>query len=406
MKLLLNKFFFVLILLFLISCEKENEREPFNLYRNSQRQSNYEDFGRFWTGVALLEKVSCTDTSGFIVFPLTISGNKFLTATANGFIVCFEHMNLFWEYKLPQNEYVVSNIVATPAEDIIFISNAKNLYSISKEGRKNWMVALDDTSKFFTTLLATKAGVYFASSSGFLYRIDFSGKILWKVLLPLPTTNCFTEYKDGRIVVNLTNDRLGETDTVALLDTNGKFLWKRNFERIRLLRYPIVWKDKIFVIGYKEENGQLVGYLICLDANGNTVWAKDFGIIPRYLSISESGEIYLILYNLGVGETISKIYKLDTSGNVLNTQQITAIFYTPLFISQQIVGALGYVRGNPVMVFFGTDLTLWKTIDFYKYPSVLNIPAILEDCTMIFVSSYGNYFVRVDENPIIKLLPW
>ncbi|MFN3269861.1 MAG: hypothetical protein ACK42G_04675, partial [Candidatus Kapaibacteriota bacterium] len=59
-----------------------------------------------------------------------------------------------------------------------------------------------------------------------------------------------------------------------------------------------------------------------------------------------------------------------------------------------------------VMIFFGEDLTLWKTIDLSKYPSVLNIPAILEDCTMFFVSTSGNFFVRIDENPVIKLLPW
>ncbi|MEJ5287027.1 MAG: hypothetical protein CH6_3839 [Candidatus Kapaibacterium sp.] len=401
-----NKLFAFSILVFLLSCGQEEKKEPFNLYGNSFRQSTFEQFGKFWTGVSLLEKVQCSDTTGFISHPLALSQNKFVTSTANGVVVCYEHTKLLWEFKLKPNEYVISNFIASPNEEIIFITNLKNVYSISKDGKENWNVTLDDTSRYFSNLLATANSFYFTNSFGLLYRINYKGIILFKKFLPLPSTNCFTEFKNNRIVLNLTHDEIGKTDTVLLVDTNGNFLWKQFFEGLRLVRYPVVWKDRIYVFGYKEQDGELLGMLSCLNENGKVIWNKEFGIVPRYLSISKDGNLYLVLYNSGLGETISTIYKIDTNGTIVNKQHITAVFNSPLFLSQQLIGALGYIKYNPVMIFFGEDLTLWKTIDLSKYPSVLNIPAILEDCTMFFVSTSGNFFVRIDENPVIKLLPW
>lgn len=392
--------------LILLACSKEAEKEPYNIFGNTGRISSYEKSGRFWTGIASLEKVKCSDTSGFITYPLSLKDNAFVTSTTDGWIVCFKHINLLWEYKLQQGEYVVSNIVASPKQEIFFITNFMNVYLLTRDGEKIWKLRLDDSAKFFSTLLATRSGVYFTTSTGNLYKIGYDGKIKWKILLPLQSTNCFAEASNGNIVLNLTHDKLGETDTVLFVDTSGKILFKRYFEGVRLIRTPVAWKDKVFVLGYKESNNEIVGNIFCLDTNGNLVWNKEFGIIPRYLSISEDGELFLILYNVGLGETLSTIYKLNSSGDIIAKQFITSTFYTPLFISQEIIGAIGYTKGNPVMVFFGKDLTLWKSIDLSKYPTVLNIPAILDDYTMFFVATSGNYLVRIDENPIIKMLPW
>lgn len=399
---LLNLFF----LFFLLSCSKEKQLEPFNLFGNSSRTSSYEKYGRFWTGVALLEKVNCSDTTGFITFPLSLKNNTFVTSSAEGFVACFEHSNLLWERKLEPKEYVISNFVASPKEDIIFVSNFSNVYSLSKEGELNWKINLSDTSKFFSIILATKDGIYFTSSSNILYCVGYDGITKWKIQLSMPSTNYFAEANDGKIILNLTHDMLGMTDTVFCIDTSGKIFWKKFFEKVRLVRTPIVWKSKIFLLGYKEQEKDIVGFVYCLDTLANVLWSKEFGIIPRFLSVSEEGELFLILYNLGLGETVSTIYKLSEKGNIVSKQFITSTFSTPLFISQQIIGAIGYTKGNPVMIFFGKDLTLWKTIDLSKYPSVLSIPAVLDDCTMIFVSTSGNYLVKIDENPIIKLLPW
>lgn len=406
MKCLFNKIISLGLLVFLFSCSKENEKEAFNLFGNSGRSCSFEKGGQFWTGVASLERVNTSDTTGFLTYPLALKDNVFVTSTADGWVVCLKHTNLLWEFKLEQGEYLVSNIVASPKQELFFITNLMNIYLLSKEGEKIWKISIDDSAKFFSTLLATRSGVYFTTSTGNFYKVGYDGKIKWKIHLPLQSTNCFAEASNGNVVLNLTHDKLGETDTLVFVDTAGRILHKTFFENTRLVRTPVAWKDKIFILGYKEENGEIVGSIFCLDTLGNVLWKKDFGIIPRFLSVSNDGELFLILYNVGLGENLSTIYKFNTSGEIISKQFITATFYTPLFISEQIIGAIGYTKGNPVMLFFGKDLTLWKSIDLSKFPSVLNIPAILDDYTMFFVATSGKYLVRIDENPIIKLLPW
>lgn len=402
----LIKLIVVLFSFILFSCSEEKNSLPYNLFGNIGRTSSYEELGSFWTGIASLEKASCSDTSGFISFPLALSDNKFVTSSANGVVVCFKHSNLLWEYHLDANEYLVSSICASPNEELVFITNQKRIYSLDNNGKLRWRIILNDSSAFFTHLLATKTGVYFISQNDILYKLSYSGKVLWQLQFPLSSTNYFAAGNEDRLIINLTNDKLGETDTVILVDGNGSIIWKRYFDGLRLVRSPIVWKDKIFVYGYYEDKGQLIGKLISMDFNGKKLWSKEFGIIPRFLSITNDGVLFLILYNSGLGENVSTIYKLDVSGNLIAQQHISTTFYSPLFISKEILGAVGYTRGNPVIVFFGFDLSLWKTIDLSKYPSILNIPAFLEDCTMYFVAGSGNFFVRIDENPIIKLLPW
>ncbi|MFN3780663.1 MAG: hypothetical protein ACK4SO_00635 [Candidatus Kapaibacteriota bacterium] len=400
------KVIYVLCSILLFACSEERNSSPYNLFGNSSRTSSYEKLGRFWTGIASLEKAPCSDTSGFISFPLALSDNKFVTSTSNGVVVCFKHSNLLWEYYLPANEYLVSSICASPSEELIFITNQKIIYSLDNNGKLRWKIVLDDSSTFFTHLLATKTGVYFVSQNKILYKLSYAGKILWQMQLPISSTNYFAAGGEDKLIINLTNDKLGETDTVILIDGNGSIIWKRYFPGLRLVRSPIAWNDKIFVYGYYEEKREVIGKLISLDYNGRNLWSKEFGIIPRFLSISNNGELFLILYNTGLGENVSTIYKLDISGNIISRQHISSTFYTPLFISKEILGAVGYTRGNPVMLFFDLDLNLWKSIDLSKYPSILNIPAFLEDCTLYFVAASKNFLVRIDENPIIKLLPW
>lgn len=405
MKYLLIKSIFFSIIFIFYSCGNPKEKEPYNLYGNSHRTSSYENLGRFWTGISSLEDAGCSDSSGFTTFPLALSENKFVTATNNGLVVLFQHTRLQWEFKLGTGEFLVSNLVASPKEDILFISNKNFLYSISNSGTLNWKANLSDTSSVYSTLLATKEAVYFASPK-YLYKYNYQGKLLWSLPLFLETTMTFAEFSNDKLVMNLTFNEVNRTDTILLISSKGKILWSRPLENVRLLRSPVVWKDKIFAFGYGIENSSQVGYLFCIDSAGTIQWKKEFDIVPRYLSITVDGTLFLCLYNSGLGETISTIYKLDNHGNILSQQHISAIFYSPLFISQQILCAVGYTRGNPSLIFLDSELNLWKTFDLTKFPTLLNIPAFLTDCSLIFVSAVSNHLVRIDENPIIKLLPW
>lgn len=398
--------FYLFFFCILISCNNQNNKEPFNLYGNSHRTSSYEKLGRFWMGISTLENAKTKDGDGFVSIPLALSDNKFVCSTIDGYILLFQHTSLLWEFKLDTNEYLVSDFAALPNEDLVFVTNKNFLYSISNSGVLKWRIPIFDSASYFSTLLATKSSIYFSTSRKKLKRYDFNGKLKWSIELPLETTASFAEFNNDNLVINLTYNEVGKTDTIIFVNSNGEVRWKKFFPFVRLLRSPTVWKDKIFTFGYSETQGSYVGFLFCLDSTGKVLWTKEFGLVPRYLSASDDGFLYLCLYNTGLGETLTKIYKINSQGDILAQQNIGAIFHSPFFISQQILCAVGYTRGNPSLLFLDSDLNLWKTIDLTKFPNVLNIPAFLSDCSLIFVSSVSNHFVRIDENPVIKLLPW
>lgn len=403
-----KKYFLLIYLLslaLLISCGLEKPNKSFNTYGDGQRTNSYEELGTFWSGIAYVEKLNVKDTTGFAQPPLALSGSKFVVATNAGSIALFEHTSLLWEKPLGDSEFVVSNFVADPKENIYFLSNKHKLYSFSIDGQKNWTIKIDDTTNVFSTLLATNNAIYFSSESGKLFKISFTGKIEWALPLPLPTTPTFAEF-DGNLVINITNNSTNLSDSILFIEKSGKIRWSRQVENTRLVKSPVIASGRIYAIGYRYLENTTEGRIICIDTLGRIIWNKSLPIIPRFISVSRSGELFLVLYNLGIGETLSSLYELNRQGEIIAHQFVNTIFYTPVLISEDKIALLGYTKETPSMLFFDKELNLLKSIDLSKIPPPIVQPAVLTDCTIIFATSNGPYLVRIDENPIIKLLPW
>ncbi len=375
------------------------------MYGNSQRTNSYEKLGTFWSGLAYVERLSIKDTTGFAVAPLALSENKLVAATNSGSIAFFEHTNLLWEAKLDDSEFVLSNLVADSKENIYFLSNQHKLHSYSATGKKNWTIIITTTSSIFSNLLITNDAIYFSSEDKKLFKVALSGKIEWTLELPLQTTPTFAE-SEGNLIINITHNDPYSSDSVICIAKTGKIRWARGLEQTRLIKSPVISNGKIYVIGYNLTERTNNGIIVCFDTLGNTIWSKNLPIIPRFVSISQTDEIFLILYNLGIGETLSAIYKLNNKGEIVARQFVSAIFYSPIIISERKIALLGYTKDIPSILFFDKELNLIKTIDLSKTPPLIVQPAVLTDCTIIFATFSRPMVVRIDENPIIKLLPW
>ncbi len=395
----------LILLALLVNCGSEKPSKPFNIYGDGQRTNSYEDLGTFWSGVVYIEKLSIKDTTGFAQSPLALSKNKFVVATNAGSIALFEHTNSLWEKQLSDSEFVASNFVADIKENIYFLSNKHILYSYSVAGQRNWTTRIDDSTNIFSTLLATNEAIYFSSERRRLFKISLTGKIEWILNLPLPTTLTFAEF-NGNLVVNITNNSTNLSDSILFIEKSGEIRWVRQVQNTRLVKSPVIASNKIYAIGYSYSGQNIEGRIICLDTLGKIIWSKSLPIIPRFISVSRSEEIFLILYNLGIGETLSALYRLNNQGEVISHQFVNAIFYAPILISQDKIALLGYIKEIPSMLFFDKELNLLRTIDLSRIPPPIVQPAVLTDCTIIFATSSGPYIIRIDENPIIKLLPW
>lgn len=397
--------FYISLFLLFIGCSNEEEKNMFNIFGNINRTCSFERQKNIWNGILSTEKVNISDSSGFATFPLSLGGNTFITSTNNGFITCFENTELLWETPLDSGEYVISNFVANWLKNIFFVTSTFRIISISTTGKVNWALQFRDSIQWVSTLLSTDDGILFSTSSKKLYKYSFDGKLLWERNLPIPTTQTFAGFRDG-IVANLTYDEFGKTDTVVFFDKDGIPKWKFFAEKIRFIKFPVTFKDNVFVYGIESSANSDKGVLFCLNSDGSVKWRRNFAMIPRFLSISEDNELYLVLYALGVGQKISELQKIDTDGNTINRQFISSEFYSPFLVGRIKLFNLGYKESIPSIIYFGKDLVLTKSFDLSNSPIPLILPVILEDGTVIYLASNGPYFIRIDENPILKLLPW
>ncbi|MGQ9819583.1 MAG: outer membrane protein assembly factor BamB family protein [Candidatus Kapaibacteriales bacterium] len=397
--------FFISLLFMLLGCSNEKERHSYNIFGNIHRTSSFEKQKNILSGILLIEKVKILDSSGFATFPLSLGENTFVTSTNNGLIVCFENTQLLWEKSLERGEYVISNFVADWQKNIYFVTNYFRIISLSNFGEINWIRQLEDSTQWISTLLVSNDAIFFSTSTMKLYKYSFDGKLVWRKDLSLSTTQTFAGFEDG-IVVNLSFDEFEKTDTVVFFDKNGNEKWKFYAEKARFIKSPVVFEDKVFVYGIESSLNSDKGVLFCLDADGSMKWKRNFAMIPRFLSISEDKELYLVLYAMGFGQKISELRKIDIDGNTINRQFISFTFYAPFLVGKVKLFNLGYKEDVPSIVYFGKDLVLTKNFDLSNAPIPLILPVVLEDGTVIYLASNGPYFIKIDENPILKLLPW
>jgi len=172
------------------------------------------------------------------------------------------------------------------------------------------------------------------------------GKMEWVLNLPLPATPTFAEF-NGNLVVNITNNSTNLSDSILLIEKSGKVRWSCQIENIRLVKSPVIASGKIYAIGYRYFEKDIEGRIICLDTSGKTIWSKSLPIVPRFISASRSEEIYLILCNLGIGETLSTVYRLNNQGEIIANQFVNARFDAHALISQEKIALLGSTKKMP-----------------------------------------------------------
>lgn len=387
------------------ACKSEQNKLMFNIYGNGFRTNSFEDFKNIWSGIVYFEKVNISDTGGFANFPLSLGDNEFVVSTNNGYITYFNERSLVWEIPLDLGEYLVTSFAADRHKNIYFITNYLRLYSISKNGKKNWVITIEDSSKSISTLLTSEDALYFSTSSNTLFKYSFDGKLLWKKKFSLSILHTFTLFKEG-IVLNLSHYEYGKTDTLVYINKNGNEKWKFFSQNVRILKNPVVFQNRIFVYGVETVLEKDKGVLFSIDELGKLLWKKEFQSIPRFLSVSKNQELYLILYSIGVGQIMSELQKIDFNGITLDKQFIASNFYTPFFIGKKKLFNLGYKDGKPMLIFFGKDLVLMKHFDLSNAPVLLIMPVILDNGTIIYLSANSATLIRIDENPILKFLPW
>jgi outer membrane protein assembly factor BamB len=398
----------LLVGLFLSSCSDDKPPEPFNTRGGAGRVNNYEEMGTFLTNLYNVEKIEMDDSSAAIVPPLILDGIDFYIATVNGSVALIEERKAKWMVSLPDSQYVVADMCADIDKNLYLVTNRGEIISYDKSGKLRWKYlhqTIKDSSFLFDALLAQKDGIVVSASPGLLFKLSLDGKKMWQLNHKFSTVRTFCATESGNIAFPSTQNDFEKSDTLYFITPDGKIKWKKAYDKTRILKNPVSYKNLIIYPASYMLDGTRLYLLIALDTNGNEVWRQELNIMPEFISCGHN-RVYLLSYNSGYGETMSGIFCYDLDGNLKWKIYTGNKVPAPLLISETNIAFFG-TKGNTAGVFFlNRDGTLYHSVSlsdaplFSHKPFVLNVPAVA------FMGSEKLFIIKIDDTAIDRILPW
>ena len=274
----------------------------------------------------------------------------------------------------------------------------------------NWKKIISDDSsdiKIYSEPLITDDGIIIDTSYGLLEKFSFSGSVTWMNKYNSSVTKLFSELKNKDLIIPLTNNQFGGTDSILLIDKNGKFKKSVKLDNFRILTQPLISEDKIVISGAVDIKNERFSVVKCFDSNLNKVWSIEIGVMVNEISSDNSGNIYFSGYSSGVGESMTGLFCYDKTGK-LNWQT-----YFKLQIASQILVSKDFLpfsatshNGAGIFIVTKDKGILCKTHPLNEMPLVYLNPAVGVDRSLIFVGSDDFRIIRLTETQLDKILPW
>ncbi|MBI5325359.1 MAG: PQQ-binding-like beta-propeller repeat protein [Ignavibacteriae bacterium] len=345
----------------------------------------------------MIDEIEYKDSSGAVASPLILPNSDIIVSTVKGNILSIAQKQVKWLFKLDSNDIPSVSLAADGNMNIYIITRAGKLYSLSKNGTLNWKKNyFNSIDKYdvFSELLTQDDGLIAAISNGEIVKIGIDGKLLWKLKSLLSPTKTFAADGNGNIYITLTNDEFGKTDSLLCISKSGNLVWKKGFENTRLIRTPVIFNKRIYLVGISISGEQKVSTLYSLDEKGNVIWKKELLLFARFISVDIDGKIYVTGYNSGIGEAMSGIFCFSADGKLQWKKYFEVI--------------IPYVndRNSTGVYFTKKDGTLYEVVGLENMPVLYLQPAVTSDPLIIFSGAEKLCFVSIDAPPFDKFLPW
>jgi outer membrane protein assembly factor BamB len=409
MKKLRHIYLVVILVLLVCGCSKQEEPQGYNSHGGTNRTNNYEELGSFYKNAFYIDKYDIADKSGCMIPPLALERGRMAVTTVNGTLAMLSGQKVEWIVKLDTGKIVTAGMAGDKDQNIYLITSDGTISSYSTDGKLRWKYLHDSLkaqNKIYSDLLTLKDGLVVAASPGILFKLGFDGKKLWDYNFVQQTMKTFCADKNGNITIVATQNMYGKADTVHYVNSKGKLIWKKGFDKTRILKGAITTgKLIIFQASYDIYQDKLYK-IIALDTTGALAWEKELTITPRYISAGTDCSIYFVGYNAGVGESISGIYCFDLKGKMLWKQYLDNTITTPVLVSKENIAVLGVKRNTIGMFFLDKMGNLIKTVSLSDAPIFTQVPFVLPDPVVAFAGSDEFFILRIDDNAVDKILPW
>ena len=402
----------IVSLLLIGSCDREVslKGEPVNNYGGFSRNNSYERFGDFYRQIYYVDSYDSVLSGGAIAPLLALSGYKIVFPSSEGEINLFDNRELKWHKKLDSDNVASAGMCADKEQNIYVIDNFGKLYSFSVSGKLRWKkyfnkITVNDIVTF-SDLLAVDDGIIAASSDGKITKYSFDGTVIWQRNFNSAILKYFPADNKGNIILPLSKNVFGETDTLAFLSNNGKVLWKKHFLNARIIKPPVYSYNKIYISGLVVIKEEKYPVIYCLDTKGRVKWKKELSLMPRFLSVDSDDRLYVVAYNSGLGKPISLLIVYDKYGKKVWDKYIEVSITSPILIAEKILAFAGSDEIASGLYFMRKNGFLENVISLSEAP-ILNLqPIVTPNLNILFGGAEKVQIIRIDETPMKKFIPW
>lgn len=399
----------LIALLIFCSCGSPDLEGPRNSDGGQTRSNSFEKYGDFYYRMNFVDRFESDDSSGSMLPPLVVSKYQTVVGTIDGSIVLFEGSGIAWEANLDSGSTVASEMCADEDMNIYALSDKGFLYSFEILGKLRWKKpfgAAGGELFIYCDLLAVPEGIVAATNNGVVKMFSHDGKILWEKHFQPDISRKFAADKNGNIILPVTRNTFGATDSLVSISPKGKILWQKAFEGLRIIKNPSVHDDFIAIAAIRDSAYKRVNMIIALDLDGKILWKAITDYLPKYISVSEKGEVYVVTVRPGFGDASAGILRFDNNGVLKNEMYYDLLPTSPVLIAEDMLAMAANSEESFGVVIMKKDCTLKTVHSMSQVPNVVVRPAVKTDGALVFSGVDYLCLVRVDDTFFNKLLPY
>ena len=400
----------VIFLLLMTGCSDYTLKGKYiNYHGDAGRSNSYEKYDKFIISSYYTDNYKNGESAGAIVAPMAMSDYETIYPTTDGRILKLTDEDIQWTYLLPKGSKVGGYLCADPDQNIYAVDNNGTIYSLSFEGKLRWKTNIVEhplqQDVIPCDLLAIEGGILAGTTDGMICKIAYDGKMLWKKQLTGSIMKTLSAENNNPLVV-IVSENDETSDTLEMLNADGSVKWKRDVG-MQIVKYPVSGENMICVAGIRYVEEQVYSSVFAYDNSGKLLWQKKWTFVPRTISISQDNDVYVNVFQPGLGEQISALIRLDKTGKMLWKKFFNFTVPTALLISKSVISFLGVTSNTVGLYYVNKETGVIDDIQSYSNEaSIIHAPTVRPNGAVSFAFNQNIGFLRVDKSWISKMLPF
>jgi len=390
----LNLIFYFLLLSLIVACS-DDEIKRNSLLGDGGRNNEFIDNSLGYKQNSSQVKLELEDSSGIIFSPLLLSSFESIITTYSGKVYFLASSNVKWSYSFGGDMAVVSPVL-DDRHNLYFGLRSGKIVSLDKSGKKRWELDYEIEGKLMlmNNLLLMDSNLVVSDNRGGVSVLDLDGKLINRFEFDDYLYHTFPSMGDN-LILPITKNEYGETDSVIFKNINGDVGWKYALENSRIISSPVVANEVIYVPCTYGDNMNNLGIVYKLSKGGELLGKIELSTIPRYLTVGGDSTVFIGAYNIGLGtKSETGLFGFDWQNKLIWKKYINAKIVSPIYVYKELLCFHGDEIGNGMFIFKKSDGNLIKVISLHDKEQISNIPGVYNS-NIVFSSTESNSLIYI-----------